>query len=377
MKIIAYKDSKGKTRYKFNIYLGIDELTGKEIRTNRSGFKSEKDAAIAYARLKNEGVNVSVNPTFEQVAFERLDKYKDGVKYSSYMRTESLFRTHILPHLGRKKIKRITPRIMQKLIDKKSKEIKSYTRINAYSSKVFELALNQNIISENPCDKVIYPKKKSDNKIEDPTLSVREKDELLEFLTCCKNSLHFMWYVYFRILSLTGMRKGEAQALEWNDINFKENKIRINKTISTYGRNKKHISNPKTSSSNRIISVDKTSIDLLKDRKKEQKEWNKNIRVEDKTQKYIFTTKDNELTYHNAPRKQFLKVVKNNNLRKIRLHDLRHTHASLCFEAGMSPKDVQYRLGHKEIQTTLDVYTKVTRGKEKASIEKFTDFMEI
>ncbi|WP_296114988.1 site-specific integrase [uncultured Anaerococcus sp.] len=186
-----------------------------------------------------------------------------------------------------------------------------------------------------------------------------------------------MWYVYFRILSLTGMRKGEAQALEWDDINFKENKIRINKTISTYGRNKKHISNPKTSSSNRIISVDKTSIDLLKDRKKEQKEWNKNIRVEDKTQKYIFTTKDNELTYHNAPRKQFLKVVKNNNLRKIRLHDLRHTHASLCFEAGMSPKDVQYRLGHKEIQTTLDVYTKVTRGKEKASIEKFTDFMEI
>ena len=135
MKIIAYKDSKGKTRYKFNIYLGIDELTGKEIRTNRSGFKSEKNAAIAYARLKNEGVNVSVNPT------------------------------HILPHLGRKKIKRITPRIMQKLIDKKSKEIKSYTRINAYSSKVFELALNQNIISENPSDKVIYPKKSQITKL--------------------------------------------------------------------------------------------------------------------------------------------------------------------------------------------------------------------
>ena len=184
-----------------------------------------------------------------------------------------------------------------------------------------------------------------------------------------------MWFCYFWILSYTGMRKSELQALEWADIDFNRRTININKSLSVYKDNKKFISSTKTKNSTRIITIDSITIKLLLDWKQQQSEIYKKTVIKGKTQKYVFTDKSLELTSHNAPRKRFLRVLKNNNLRKIRLHSLRHTHASLCFEAGMDIKDVQHRLGHSNIETTLNIYVHISKIKERKSISKFEDFM--
>lgn len=377
MQIKSYIDSKGRTRYKFNAYLGIDEVTGKEIRTNRSGFKSEKQAILAYANLKNEKIQTSQNPTFKDLSEEWLELYKDTVKYSSFKRINSIFRTHIFPEIGKRRVKNITTRVIQNLITRKSKQMKDFKRINTYCSRVFELAITRKIVTDNPCKGVVYPVINNNYNKPKNSIDFWEKDELITFLKCCKSDLDLMWYTYFWILSFTGMRKGEAQALNWTDINFVKKELTVNKTLSTYGDDKKFISTPKTSSSWRIISLDDQTLSLLSEWKKEQKTWLQKSTLINKKQTIVFSDSNNDYTYHNQPRRKFLKVVNKNKLTKIRLHDLRHTHASLCFEAGWLPKDVQDRLGHSSIRTTMDIYTKITKNRGRENVEKFSNFMNI
>ncbi len=103
MKIESYKLKSGETRYKFNVYLGINPLTGKEMRTNRSGFKTKKQAEIEYIKLSTDGVMNKDNATFEQVAKQWLELYQTTVKPATYIRVEGIFRNHLYPYIGNKK----------------------------------------------------------------------------------------------------------------------------------------------------------------------------------------------------------------------------------------------------------------------------------
>lgn len=375
MNIKSYRDKNGNIRYKFNAYLGVDDLTGKEIRTNRSGFKSKKQAELVYAKLRNEKIRRKTNPTFMEVSERWLELYSETVKYSSYKRTKSLFNTHIYPYLANKPLKNITTSMLQELTNAKSKELASFSKINAHIKRIFDYAISRDIVDYNPALSVIYPIRNVNSVDRYETIEFWEKNELKEFLNACEKDLNFMWFCYFWILSYTGMRKSELQALEWSDIDFNNKTININKSLSTYKDNKKFISSTKTKNSTRIITLDNKSLDLLLSWKQQQTEIYKKTVIKGKMQKYVFIDKTLELTSHNAPRKRFLRVVKNNNLRKIRLHSLRHTHASLCFEAGMDIKDVQYRLGHSNIETTLNIYVHISKIKERKSIAKFENFM--
>lgn len=375
MNIKSYRDKNGELRYKFNAYLGTDDITGKEIRTNRSGFTSKKQAELAYANLRNENLRRKKNPTFKEIGEKWLELYNKTVKYSSYQRTKSLFNTHIYPFIGNKPLKSITTAMLQELTNRKSKELASFSKINAQIKRVFDYAISRDIVDYNPALSVIYPITNVNSVDRYESIEFWEKDELKGFLAACKKDLDFMWFCYFWILSYTGMRKSELQALEWADINFDRRTININKSLSVYKDNKKFISSTKTKNSTRIITIDSMTVKFLLEWKQQQSEIYKKTVIKGKTQKYVFTDKSLELTSHNAPRKRFLRVLKNNDLRKIRLHSLRHTHASLCFEAGMDIKDVQHRLGHSNIETTLNIYVHISKIKERKSISKFEDFM--
>lgn len=119
MKITSYKDKDGQTLYKFNIYLGKDPLTGKEIRTNRQGFISKKQAQIEYAKLKKQGVKSISSINLNDLLKDWLPLYEPTVKYTTYTRVYGVFKNHILPYLGNKKLDKITTPVIQKLINKK------------------------------------------------------------------------------------------------------------------------------------------------------------------------------------------------------------------------------------------------------------------
>lgn len=111
MKITKYTDKKGYTLYEFNAYIGKDPLTGKEIRTNRQGFKSKKEAELTYMSLKIglEKMNEQKkDQTFQDVYDNWIKQYVNNVRPSTYNTTVAIFNNHILPYFSEIKIKEIT-----------------------------------------------------------------------------------------------------------------------------------------------------------------------------------------------------------------------------------------------------------------------------
>lgn len=166
---------------------------------------------------------------------------------------------------------------------------------------------------------------------------------------------------YFRLLAFTGARRGEIGALTWQDIS--NNTLTINKAVTrTYAG--LEVGKTKTASSKRLVSLDSQTISDLKAFKK----------TTDK-KGLIFKSSTGGIMTDSLPRKWMHQILDDTDLRPIKIHGFRHTHASLCFEAGMTLKQVQYRLGHSDMKTTMNVYTHITKQAQDEIGEKFSNYI--
>ena len=168
-------------------------------------------------------------------------------------------------------------------------------------------------------------------------------------------------------------------ALQWKDFNFKNNTVKISKTVYYDARLKQVIvQEPKTKSSNRVIDLDPKTVSIMQAwRANQQKRFIKiGINVMNAKQ-YVFTQeKSNRLLVPNSVNDWLKWIYKKYPQKKITVHGFRHTHASLLFEAGATIKEVQERLGHSNSKTTLDIYTHVVKEKKKETALKFADFAD-
>lgn len=204
-----------------------------------------------------------------------------------------------------------------------------------------------------------------------------DKNELKLFLEAVYKYDSFMWFTFFRILAFTGMRKGEALALKWPDINLNDNTLSINKTLAEGYENRLIVQSPKTEASKRIISIDKKTMEIIKEWKKKQAKLLIGFGFNALNPEQLIFSKleSNDVWYLNAPRSRLIKVCKEADLPTIHIHGFRHTHCSLLFEAGLAVKDVQARLGHSDMQTTLNIYTHVTEESKDKSAELFQAYV--
>ncbi len=179
------------------------------------------------------------------------------------------------------------------------------------------------------------------------------------------------------LIAFTGLRKGEMLALTWNDINFKDECLTVNKSLATGENDELIIQSPKTESSIRTISLDKGTLSTLKQWKREQAELLLAFGFNALRNNQLIFSKphNNEVFYLNKPRSVLVKVCDDNNLPRIHIHGFRHTHCSLLFEAGVPVKDVQERLGHSDIQTTMNIYTHVSQDSKDRSAELFQAYI--
>ena len=378
--IKEYTTPKGEKRYKFLIYVGKDETTGHTIQIKKQGFKSKDEALEAYLNYKLKIVKGEYEPlnkkklTFKQL-FESWDKvYKPTVKESTYAVTMRYFNNHILSALGNIYIEKITVAECQKAVNEWFEEAPhTFDRFIHYASKVFKYGIDMELLTSNPMEKVIKPKLK-----ERPQQyqEFYDKDELNKFLSCAKE-YNFRYFVYFRLLAYTGMRKGESLALKWSDIDFETNTISITRNVTTGLNNRPYISNGKTANSVRRIPVDSETMNYLKEwRYCQQKDMlKKGFNFLD-ADNYIFPTINNGITSLSKPRQWNKSICDKFGLRRIKIHGFRHTHASLCYSAGLNAKEIQKRLGHADSKTTMNVYTHVMKNDEKKAVKKFADFMK-
>lgn len=173
------------------------------------------------------------------------------------------------------------------------------------------------------------------------------------------------------------MRKGEALALKWKDISFRDNEIQINKAISRGKDNQLYEKSTKTGVA-RTIKMDQRTMAILKEWQKKQKEDYFKLGFNTKSpNQLVFSNEYNEFSQPTKTRKWILYVQKKYHLKEVSTHGLRHTHCSLLFEAGAKIKKVQDRLGHSDIQTTMNIYAHVTAKAKESAIQKFEEYLSI
>jgi phage integrase family protein len=380
--IKKYTTKNGETRYLFQSYLGIDPATGKERRTTRRGFKTMKEAKQAERNLlldvEENGLPSNQSdgfqdPTFEELAQLWLENYKTTVKPSTFENVRSKVEKMAEEHFKELKLKKITVAYCQRVVIELSKTYVLYNHYLSVINRIFKYAVLMDILDSNPFDKVIKPKSRQVQR----KGNFLTKEELKEFLKLAQTATLSYFFPLVHLMSYTGLRQGEALALKWSDIDFENKKITVDKTAVRI-KEKQTLQTPKTKNSKRVISIDPTTLSILKSWKKDQiKIYFKNGRHFEGDENFIFTNQRAEWVHiHNFIR-YFKRFIADHKLKPITPHGLRHTHASLLFSAGVEPKNISDRLGHSTVQITLDLYTHITEEQRTDTVDKLLEYMVI
>ena len=352
--IKSYKLKSGKKKYMFKLYLGMKG--GKKVETTRRGFDSYEEANAVYKKMAAQNAQDFIKEkqiTFDELYQKWLPFYARDVKESTLWKTETMYKAHLKDVFGSQYIDQITTAEIADYFLKLSAEYVNYKVLFWYMRRIFEYAIDINLLNRNPARASLLPKKTTVKKRRDTAHNFYSADEIKTFLTAAKNYSERS-YVYFSILASTGMRKCEALALEWNDIEFNKHRIFIQRTTA-YGENNTYITQLPKGNKKRYVPLDDKLASELKHYRTD---------LSDK----LFHTANGDFLRPSKP-DQWRKAIYANepNLKQITVHGLRHTFATLLNQAGVNPKDVQTILGHTTIDLTLDVYTHSTaEGQEKA-----------
>ncbi|KIL72347.1 Phage integrase [Bacillus badius] len=374
--------------------IGKDPKTGKRKQKKKSGFRTKKEAEAAAAILKNEinqGVYVEESDViFEDFANEWLALYEGtGIVKESTVRIRRHEIKRLADYFARLKLKNITRRQYQNALnDLKKRGYAQNTIDGAHRTgrMIFKKAVELEILKKDPTEYTQVPKQQMT--IEElegrrHLPNYLEKDELKHFLYMAKKLGLDQDYPLFILMAYTGLRAGELCALKWRDIDFEEQAISISKTYYNPTNNRKEykLLPPKTPAAVRIIDIDETVINELSKHKLGQKQTIMKYRDIYHDEDFVFASIDQELPgyplYIKKIENRMRRLLKNAELNpELTPHSLRHTHTSLLAQAGVSLPQIMERLGHKDEDTTKNVYLHVTKEMKKEASQKFKELME-
>ncbi|AKI05119.1 tyrosine-type recombinase/integrase [Ligilactobacillus salivarius] len=379
-KIIKYTNKDNETLYKFRFYAGIDEITGKQRYIRRQGFTSLKAAKdellkIEYLVSTNQYFKSVKSGKFGDVLDEWLALHKETVKQSTFAIMQGRANNHVKPYFKDMYVDKITLRHCQGFTNRMFKVAPaSYKDVTNIVKNVLDYAIRLDMIKSNPMLYVIKPRKKIDVSETEKHDNYYNKDELKKFLDVAKDT-DLKKYTLFRLLAYSGMRIGECLALTWHDLDYKNNTIAINKTLARTNNGIK-IQTPKTKASNRVISLDNETIQVLKMWQLEQRKQLLKVGINAMDSKQlIFSNGKNSFIIVPTVRLAIKQIAKKAGIHSITTHGFRHTHATLLFASGLDIKQVQARLGHSNVQTTLNIYTHAMKEKQDKIGDEFAKYI--
>jgi len=381
-------------KWYFAIDIGIDPKTGKRKQKRKGGFATRKEAEIAAANLVKEladGTYIEESDiTFKDFSQQWIEMYEaSGTVKISTIRVRKHEIKRLMDYFAKLRLRDITlKRYQDALLDLKKRGFAENTIEGAHRTgrMIFKKAVELGLIKKDPTEFAVVPREqKTVEEIESQKEIPKylERDQLLRFLETAKTHGLENDYVMFLTLAYTGMRIGELSALKWSDIDFEEQTISITKTLynPAYNAKKYQLLTPKTRSSIRTIDVDEYVIAELKKHRMRQNE----IRM-----KYRDVYHDENFVFAKNYNKDFLGYPENSKMILLRMrrllrlagldeslspHSLRHTHTSLLAEAGATLEEIMERLGHRDDDTTRNVYLHITKKRKKEVSQKFAELM--
>ena len=361
---------------------GVDPITLNQRRIVRKGFKTKKEAIEAeqYIRgveLKSKISNgrITVNMLYQLLKQEDVINHRK----QSYINTQdNNYNRHIKDYFS--KVKDVSKldyddiykyrEYLRNTIAQNSNEPLNPNTINKIMvllKKILDIGIKKGYYTNNP---VKMLKKLPIAKAQ---LNYWSIEEFKKFLNLFEPE-EYNYQLLFTCLFFTGMRLGEALALTWNDIDFTTQTIHITKSIYI-SKGISYISTTKTKAGMRRITIHKKLNDELIDWKKNQYKLLDNFVTGDINELQLFQNSPMVIT-KNATEKFYKKILKRDpNLKHIRIHDLRHSHASLLINQGEDYLVVKERLGHASITTTIDTYSHLYPSKQKSLADKLDNLI--
>ncbi|MCB2294682.1 site-specific integrase [Clostridium algoriphilum] len=350
----------------WSYYFDLGMVDGKRKKKEKGGFRTkgeaEKALRIAMTEYDNAGSvidesNITVSDYFDYW-------FKEYVLINCKHHTQSGYRIiidkHIKTSLGVYKLKSLNPTTLQQFLNSKYKN--GYTRgsvANFYgvlSGALKAAVYPYQLLKDNPMTYVSMPKYDNTPKGKND-LKMITLDQFNQIINRFNKTTSY--YIPLQIAFNTGMRSSEVCGLTWDCVDLVNKTIRVEKIIISKGKGVFEFGTPKTKSSYRTISIGDTLINILKSNIIRQKE-NKLKYGEFYTKNDFVCTQANGGLVSNDSLKYISRVVNNELGIKYNFHSLRHTHATILLEGGAVPKDIQERLGHSKIATTMDTYSHVT-----------------
>lgn len=342
----VYKDQEKNTWYCKVYYKTWD---GVKKQTTKRGFKTKKAAQLWEAEFKasnNADINVQLKTFVEMYFSDKNNELKErSIKNKRYM-----IEAHITPFFGEKKMTEIKPSDIvqwQTLMREKGFSQTYLRMIQNQLTALFTHASNIYGLTTNPCKKVKKMGKSDADGVEFWT-----KEEYDQFIATIDPDDRY--YVLFEILFWSGMRVGEALALTADDLKLEKNQISISKTY--YRANGEDIiTSPKTEQSVRVVDIP----EFLKDEIQTYL---------DRLYKY---PKDARLfpVIAEAVQHKMKRHIETAGVKKIRVHDLRHSHVAFLINQGVEPLMIKQRVGHKDIKITLNTYGHLYPNEQKRVAE--------
>ena len=336
--------------YRASVSLGFDSQTGKRIRKFKTGFKTQREAQLWQLQIQADfgkgAISTNSTMTFKKFLDDYfIPDYKSQVRKRTFDMTQSKFKR--LSYFENMKLSDIqAPHVKQwqnsMFIEGLSN---NYIRsVHQILQQVFDLAVKLGMLSSNVAKTVGNVKK------DRPKVDFWTVEEFQLFISTFdkSNIYELLYFTTFWFFFMTGVRTSELQAIEWSKIDFEKGTVLIDCSMYYKSQKEWYLTDTKSISGVRLLYLDDDTLEHLKYWKKAQSQIGEC--------KFVFSIADCPLVKSTLKR-----VLKSHSdyakIKSIRIHDLRHSHASFMLSLGMNDLEMQNRLGHADIKTTLGTYS--------------------
>jgi len=374
---------KGTGRWYVVIELDRDPGTGARRRKWHSGFSSKREADRGLAKMlaaQDEGIYVQPHRlTLARFLTEQwLPAIESTVRPTTFHGYSRHVELYVVPRLGAEQLQRLTPDQLSRFYrelqhaggqDGKALSPNTVRRVHATVHRALRDATQWGHLQRNPASVAVKPRQPAVGARDIATWSAAEVRTFLD--TVSTDRLFAMW----RLAAMTGMRRGELVGLRWADVNLADHRLAVRQTVTGIG-SRVAFGEPKTKRGKRSVSLDRETVQALSTWRMVQEHERAAWGGAWESTGLVFTRENGALVHPDLLTTWFRLRAGEAGVTLIRLHDLRHTHASLALQAGIPAKVVSERLGHATVAFTLDVYSHVVPGLQEDAAERIAALME-